>query len=78
MSLDGTGFSLGGMFWDGRATGWTLGDPLKEQALGPFLNPVEQNNPKEQLVIIKIILQSPYAKLFMGEYGKVTASPLKN
>ena len=35
---------VGGMFWDGRATGWTLGDPLAEQALGPFLNPLEQNN----------------------------------
>ena len=40
---DGTKW-VGGMFWDGRATGWTLGDPLAEQALGPFLNPLEQNN----------------------------------
>ena len=40
---DGTKW-VGGMFWDGRATGWTLGDPLAEQALGPFLNPAEQNN----------------------------------
>ena len=32
---------VGGMFWDGRATGWTLGDPLAEQAQGPFLNPLE-------------------------------------
>ena len=77
MSVDGTGFTLGGMFWDGRATGWTLGDPLKEQALGPFLNPVEQNNPKERLVIIKIILQSPYAKLFIAEYSKVYGIPAK-
>jgi cytochrome c peroxidase len=40
---DGTKW-VGGMFWDGRATGWTLGDPLAEQAQGPFLNPLEQNN----------------------------------
>ena len=33
---------FGGMFWDGRATGATLGDPLAEQAQGPFLNPLEQ------------------------------------
>ena len=26
---------IGGMFWDGRATGWTLVDPLAEQAQGP-------------------------------------------
>ena len=35
---------VGGMFWDGRATGWTLGRPLAEQSQGPFLNPVEMNN----------------------------------
>src|ERR1019366_9563183 len=35
---------VGGMFWDARATAWTLGAPLAEQALGPFLNPLEQNN----------------------------------
>jgi len=29
------GLWVGGMFWDGRATGWTLGDPLAEQAMGP-------------------------------------------
>ena len=39
------GLWIGGMFWDGRATGWTLGDPLAEQAQGLFLNPVEQNVP---------------------------------
>ena len=33
---------LGGMFWDGRAAGNVLGDPLAEQAKGPFLNPLEQ------------------------------------
>ena len=33
------GLWIGGMFWDGRATGWTLGSPLAEQAQGPFLNP---------------------------------------
>ena len=38
LHYDGTKW-VGGMFWDGRATGWTLGDPLAEQALGPFLNP---------------------------------------
>ncbi len=39
---DADGLWVGGMFWDGRATGWTLGDPLAEQAQGPFLNPKEQ------------------------------------
>jgi cytochrome c peroxidase len=55
---------VGGMFWDGRATGWTLGDPLAEQALGPFLNPLEQNNASAQIVIDKV-LASSYSGLFV-------------
>ena len=60
---DGTKW-VGGMFWDGRATGWTLGDPLAEQALGPFLNPLEQNNASPQVVIDKV-LASGYKDLFL-------------
>ena len=59
---------IGGMFWDGRATGLTLGDPLAEQAMGPFLNPVEQNNPNAWSVILKIA-QSDYYDLFVQVYG---------
>jgi cytochrome c peroxidase len=60
---DGTKW-VGGMFWDGRATGWTLGDPLAEQALGPFLNPAEQNNASPQVVIDKV-LASSYKDMFL-------------
>jgi cytochrome c peroxidase len=60
---DGTMW-IGGMFWDGRATGWTLGDPLAEQALGPFLNPAEQNNASPQDVIDKVMASS-YEDLFL-------------
>jgi cytochrome c peroxidase len=60
---DGTTW-VGGMFWDGRATGWTLGDPLAEQAQGPFLNPLEQNNASAQAVIDKV-LRSSYKRLFL-------------
>ncbi len=54
---------IGGMFWDGRATGWRLGDPLAEQALGPFLNPLEQNlaNPGD---VVSKVEASSYAGLF--------------
>jgi cytochrome c peroxidase len=52
------------MFWDGRATGGTLGDPLAEQALGPFLNPAEQNNASAQ-VVIDTVLASSYKNLFL-------------
>jgi len=61
--LDGDTW-VGGMFWDGRATGWVLGDPLAEQALGPFLNPLEQNNASAQAVIDKV-LASSYSALFL-------------
>jgi cytochrome c peroxidase len=59
---------IGGMFWDGRATGWTLDDPLAEQALGPFLNPLEQNLPMARLVVIRVA-KSEYAPLFEQVWG---------
>ncbi|HUW61211.1 MAG TPA: cytochrome c peroxidase [Candidatus Bathyarchaeia archaeon] len=59
---------IGGMFWDGRATGWTLGDPLAEQALGPFLNDLEQNTPQARLVV-KRVSKSDYADLFEEVWG---------
>jgi len=59
---------FGGTFWDGRATGWTLGDPLAEQAQGPFLNPLEQNNPNAKLVCIRVAKAS-YAPLFEQVWG---------
>ena len=59
---------VGGMFWDGRATGQILGDPLAEQAQGPFLNPLEQNNPTAMLVCIKVA-HSAYADLFRQVWG---------
>ena len=40
---DGKTVFYGGSFWDGRATGVRLGNALAEQALGPFVNPLEQN-----------------------------------
>ena len=62
------GIFEGGMFWDGRATGWTLGDPLAEQAQGPFLNPLEQNNASPSVVVEKVA-QSAYAMLFEQVWG---------
>ena len=59
---------LGGMFWDGRATGWRLGDPLAEQAQGPFLNPLEQNMASPAAVVEKV-RNSAYANLFREVWG---------
>jgi cytochrome c peroxidase len=59
---------IGGMFWDGRATGARLGDPLAEQAQGPFLNPLEQNNASAAVVVDKV-KASAYASLFEAVWG---------
>jgi len=60
---DAEGLFIGGNFWDGRATGENLGNPAADQALGPFLNPVEQNNASKQAVCEQVAA-SKYADLF--------------
>ncbi|MGZ3458017.1 MAG: cytochrome-c peroxidase [Archangium sp.] len=59
---------VGGNFWDGRATGEKLGNPAADQAQGPFLNPVEQNNPSAAVVVAKVC-RGPYGWLFRAIYG---------
>jgi cytochrome c peroxidase len=61
---------VGGNFWDGRATGEVLGNPAADQALGPFLNPVEQNNPSMKAVLEQIAM-SKYAWLWEKVWGKL-------
>lgn len=64
----GEGLWVGGQFWDGRATGDVLGDPLADQALGPFLNPVEMANTSKAQVIADVAA-SEYASLFEQVWG---------
>ncbi len=59
---------VGGMFWDGRAAGWVLGDPLAEQAQGPPLNPVEMAMPSKAAVI-DVIENSAYVNLWFSVFG---------
>ena len=68
LGVDAAGVWTGGAFWDGRASGWTDGKPLIEQAKGPFLNPVEMNNggPADVIADVKA---SSYARLFKAVYG---------
>jgi cytochrome c peroxidase len=63
------GLFVGGNFWDGRATGEKLGNPAADQALGPFLNPVEQNNPSKQAVLEQVA-RSKYAWLWEEIWGE--------
>ncbi len=59
----GEGLWIGGQFWDGRATGEELDDPLADQALGPFTNLVEMANPDRRTVIRDVAL-SGYKDLY--------------
>jgi cytochrome c peroxidase len=53
---------IGGNFWNGRATGEKLGNPAADQALGPFLNPVEQALADNACVVYKAC--SAYPDMF--------------
>ena len=68
---------VGGMFWDGRATGKRLKDPLAEQAQGPFLNPLEQNIPDSKTICMKI-KDAPYASLFEQVWGMGSLDCINN
>ncbi len=65
---------IGGNFWDGRATGEILGSPAAEQALGPFLNPLEQALPSAAEVLTRICA-STYASLFTQVCGSGACDP---
>ncbi len=61
--------AVGGFFWDGRS------DTAQQQALGPFLNPLEMNN-KDGAAVLQKIATSPYAKQFKDEFGpKIFSNP---
>ena len=66
--LNGDEFE-GGLFWDGRATGLRLGIPAAEQALGPFMNPVEQNHPSKEAVLLKMKNDQEYMALWKSVWG---------
>ena len=63
------GMYVGGLFWDGRA------NTLKEQAMGPFLNPLEMNNPSAKTVVLAV-RQSEYADLFKKVFGEESLDDL--
>ena len=59
---EGRTIFYGGSFWDGRATGARLGSALAEQALGPFLNPLEQNL-QTGADVVAAVCAGPYAAM---------------
>jgi cytochrome c peroxidase len=63
-----SGQCVGGNFWDGRATGLKLGNPAADQALGPFLNPVEQALP-DAACVVERVCNADYGTLFKLIWG---------
>lgn len=61
---------IGGNFWDGRATGERLGNPAADQALGPFLNPVEQALPDNACVVYLVCTTAAYPVSFEDVWGR--------
>ncbi len=59
---------VGGMFWDMRATGFVTGHPAIDQALGPYLNPLEQALPDPGCVV-RVVSRSKYAAEFKSFWG---------
>jgi cytochrome c peroxidase len=60
---------IGGNFWNGRATGELLGNPAADQALGPFLNPVEQALPDKACVVYRVCEAADYPVSFDDVWG---------
>ncbi len=74
--MDKKGQFVGGNFWDGRATGETLGNPAAEQAKGPFLNPVEQALPDAATLVAKVCAAA-YGDHF-GKCGETRSASQSN
>jgi cytochrome c peroxidase len=62
---EGEAVFVGGNFWDGRATGEHLDNPAADQAQGPFLNPVEQNN-RDAAAVCRRVRDSNFASQVTG------------
>jgi cytochrome c peroxidase len=60
---------VGGSFWDGRATGWKLGDAAADQAQGPFLNPLEQAMP-DGATVVERVCSADYGERFRDVWGQ--------
>ena len=59
---------VGGLFWDGRATGLRLGNAAAEQALGPFLASAE-HNVADKKTILETIKGSRYYPFWLQAFS---------
>lgn len=70
LHLEKGGLFVGGNFWDGRATGEKLGNPVADQAQGPFLNPAEQALDTPYDVVSRVV-SAPYPVTYAHVWGSV-------
>jgi cytochrome c peroxidase len=73
LTIDDEGTVVGGNFLDGRATGWRLGEPILDQAQGPFLNPLEQALP-DAAALVERVCSSDIAPLFRRIWGEAACN----
>lgn len=66
-SIKQGGDYFGGLFWDSRADGSLLGDPLAEQAQGPPLNPVEMAMVDKDAIVT--VIADSYTDEFLEVYA---------
>lgn len=64
----GQGDFVGGSFWDMRATGLRLNNPVAEQAQGPPLNPVEMGL-SDSACMVYLASRRPYRSLAENVWG---------
>jgi cytochrome c peroxidase len=65
---------VGGNFWDGRAKGDLLGNPLADQALNPFVGAAEQALPDLACVVHRVSISSyvsQYKQVFGGQIATI-------
>lgn len=60
---------IGGLFWDGRATGDVTGSIAGDQAIGPFLNSKEHAMPSQRSVLQVIADDPSYQALWKAAWG---------
>lgn len=68
---------VGGNFWDGRATGWLLGNPAADQAQAPFVNPVEHNLASPETVV-RLVCTGLYGDRFRAVFGTTVCDSTVN
>lgn len=59
---------VGGLFRDGRATGWRGSEPLVEQAMGPITHPLEMGLPDAD-ALLERVCAAPYAPRLRAAFG---------